>query len=232
MEKFNYATKTNDVGEFRMIDKAQLVIPESSYQRNATSERRVKDIADNWDWRLVGSISVAERNGKFFVMDGGHRVRAAKTLNGSIPKLPCMVYKTASVTEESKTFLGMQKYRTNVSAYDNHKAGVVAKDPADVRAKEIAAAGAYEIKNGGAFTFQAVSTLKWAISIDDALAETVFLLCSEIAQGQQIPSVVLKGIFWAEFQYRKQYRKSLLTDDHCRKLVSAGMALLTQSILV
>ena len=71
-DKFDWSTGGSR-GEFRWIAKNDLNI-DSRYQRDQVSEAKVMEIARDWDWLLLGCISVIEReDGSLWVFDGGHQ---------------------------------------------------------------------------------------------------------------------------------------------------------------
>jgi len=104
IEKFGWRL-VDDPGELRMIDKNALGI-DPEYQRDA-SPGRVRAIASAWSWVACGAITVANRDGKLWVIDGQHRVMAARS-RSDIRALPCIVFETAGRTEEAMGF-----YRLN-----------------------------------------------------------------------------------------------------------------------
>lgn len=116
-----------DAGTFRWIYKGDLRC-DGRYQRDAVSERKISEIAANWDWLLLGSISVIEReDGSLWVFDGGHRVRAS-FYRDDIDMLPCLVHHVANVSEEAKAFVARNTMVSNVSAHDRFKASVCANE--------------------------------------------------------------------------------------------------------
>jgi hypothetical protein len=232
MATFNYTNSENGRGVYRMIAKENLYIPEDKYQRGEVSKKKIKDMADNWDWLLAGTLTVVEHGGRYAVIDGGHRLRAAMRLNGKIRELPCMVYKVNSIVDEAKGFLGLQKLRTNVKSYENHNAALVAKDPMAVKVDQIVRDAGYEIrKNGtGNYVFDAVSALYVIVKVDADVAAEAISVCSDIAGGARIFKQVLMGVFEVQYQSRRQHNRSALTDSNIEKLKKTGMNGLLASI--
>lgn len=96
------------------------------YQR-VHSDRKTDEIAKKWSWLACGVITVGERNGEYWVIDGQHRVIAARKRK-EINMLPCIVFSTSEVKDEAKGFLECNTNRKAVGAYDKYRAGLIAND--------------------------------------------------------------------------------------------------------
>lgn len=100
------------------------------YQRsidNSESQALIADIALNWHWGRAQVLTVARREGRLFVVDGQHRLAAAK-LRGDIQQLPCLIEEFSDVAEEAALFNDLNDKRRPVSAIDKFRAAVVAGD--------------------------------------------------------------------------------------------------------
>jgi hypothetical protein len=81
---------TGPMGTFMKINKHELIIDEV-HQRER-SQKRVKEIAENWSWELCGCLTIVRQsNGQFAVDDGGYRALAALKID-DIDDLPCLVF--------------------------------------------------------------------------------------------------------------------------------------------
>lgn len=226
----NYANVANPKGRFQWIDKTLLDVPlgDKATQRSRRSEKTVKDKAENWDWVLCGAITVIEKSdGRYMVIDGGTRTEAAKSLNGSVPDMPCMVYSLAHISDRAKAFLGMNKYRTNVSAIDAHRNAVMARDPLAIKMNDIVVDCGYKVTYSGIlYSFQSVATLARMVAKDEEIARNAFYLCTDIARdGETIPANILKGIFELEYILAKTVGKkqTIFTSYNEQKLKAAGI---------
>lgn len=112
-------------GELRMLHKDVLTM-DATYQRELNAPK-VSAITGAWSWMACGALNVAERNGTFYVFDGGHRWAAAKR-RSDITHLPCVVFQTAGVKEEARGFLDVNTGRKPVNAVVKHKAMLAAGD--------------------------------------------------------------------------------------------------------
>lgn len=109
---------------------------DDSYQRSidtGPSRALIVSIANNWDWRMCLPLVVSKRdNGELFVIDGQHRLAAAK-MRGDIPFLPCCVHVFDSVADEAKMFVAMNRARRAINRLDDFHAAEASGD-ADVLA--------------------------------------------------------------------------------------------------
>lgn len=191
-------TSQSDAGQFMMIYKENLNM-DSQYQRNRADIAKVRKIALNWDWRLVGAISVVKRpNNTFWVYDGGHRV-AASLQRDDISELPCMVFESRGIISEAKAFMGANLLKSNVSAYHKFRASILAKEPVSLKAKEILDKYGYKPARNTktAFGVSAIASLCRFVKKDWQRADAMFCLCAEItADGEQFPQSVMGGLFY------------------------------------
>ena len=127
-------TLQDQPGTFKYLDKRHLIINDE-YQRNATPGK-VRDLAKNWSWIACGAVTVALRDGAYWVVDGQHRVLAAKK-RSDITTLPCLVFATSDIAEEAQGFLNANANRKPVSAVAKHHAAVVAGDALAGRLQQV-----------------------------------------------------------------------------------------------
>ena len=124
-----------DLGDL-LIDKA--------YQRmieGKQSQDHIRNIAENWDWRLLSPLTVSHRDGSygapgFFVIDGQHRLEAAR-LRGDISSLPCMISRFESFEAEAMAFVNINSARRQVTALDRYHARIAAGEEKALHIKEI-----------------------------------------------------------------------------------------------
>lgn len=99
-----------------------------SYQREV-DETHVRDIIRCWDPNYCDDLTVSFRDDGestgFFVIDGQHRLEAAKRLH--IDMLPCVVYEGKSLEWEADTYARQGTRRHELNSYDKFKANVTSK---------------------------------------------------------------------------------------------------------
>lgn len=123
----------NSPGALVQIDKDKLQVG-ASYQRDA-DRNKVLQISRDWDWLACSAITVAKVRGKFRVIDGQHRVLAARK-RSDVQNLPCLVFETTGVAEEARGFLALNTLNKPVSAVDKHRARLVAEDETAIKIQQ------------------------------------------------------------------------------------------------
>ncbi len=113
-------------GQLRYIGKNQLTV-DYTYQRTHSAQK-VRNLARDWSWMACGAILVAKRNGQYYVVDGQHRVLAAKS-RADIIDLPCILFETDAPSDEAVAWLGANKNRKVPDSVDTFRALVAARDP-------------------------------------------------------------------------------------------------------
>lgn len=220
--KFSWASDS-PAGAFCMIAKTDLNI-DGSYQRDQVSENKVREIARDWDWRLLGALSVIMRpDGTLWVYDGGHRARAS-FLRDDIVELPCMVFECETVEEEAKAFVGANTMKSGVSAFHKYHGSLRAKEPEALAIKAVLDKYGYKaVRTAGTqYGFASINTLKKLLKEDSDLAERVFGVCSGIAEdGSPFSGVVLRGIF--RCAKKLEGKADILKNGHLKKLNEAGI---------
>lgn len=120
--------------EWRSVDDLAV---DSHYQR-AAEAAMVQKIAAAWDWRLCAPLTVSRRIDPpgFFVIDGQHRLEAAKR-RGDIPHLPCIISTFGSIAEEAGCFVAVNTSGRRVTPLDTFRAQLAAGDERAVEVSEI-----------------------------------------------------------------------------------------------
>jgi hypothetical protein len=90
-------------------------------------ERRVARMAENFDWQLFGTPVISLRTGApdAVVLDGQHRIAAAKMAGHTDVCVKCLAHAGLTPAQEAALFLGLNT-ATLPKALDKHRVGVVA----------------------------------------------------------------------------------------------------------
>lgn len=221
--KYQWATQ-NKPGEFMMINKKRLNI-DGKYQRKEVSRNRILEIARNWDWRLIKTISIARRiDGTYWVFDGGHRVRAS-FYRDEVIMLPCMVFDETNIEGEAKAFIGAQKLKVGVSAQDCFRAAVVAKEPIALKTQELLKEYGYiAVKsNTQTYIIGSIGYLQKMIKDNEELTYKIFDLCVEMDRDfRSISHELLKGLFYLAQHF--QEKLNFLEGDIRKKIIREGIS--------
>ena len=85
------------------------------YQR-PIDENVVDRLIRNWDERLLDPLVVSFREGRFYVVDGQHRISAMRKMNGSADIIvPCKVYSGLSYEQEAELYYKLDRAKTHLS---------------------------------------------------------------------------------------------------------------------
>lgn len=125
------------------------------------NQRKIDKMTASWDAGRVGTISISERkDGARFVIDGAHRVTAARELG--INELPAVVHSGLSSADEARLFYGLNDF-TVPSAVSRFLARVAAGDDAAVNIVKIAEDHGWKVShqsdNGNIAAVQALETV-------------------------------------------------------------------------
>jgi hypothetical protein len=88
------------------------------------SEAKIRKIAANWDWLMVGVLTVGERkNGGLYVVDGQHRLLGAR--KAGIENLRCAIFPSMGPMQEAQLYNRIAIERTRPKPHDLFKSAVV-----------------------------------------------------------------------------------------------------------
>ena len=116
------------------------------YQRTPNNAR-VKKIAREFDPTRLGVIKVSLRNGKYYVIDGQHRILACLAAGHS--HINAEVFHGLTYEEESLYFYSQRENVTPVSTGQKFKAMVEAKNPDAIKIKETVELSGYKLCYSG-----------------------------------------------------------------------------------
>jgi len=132
---------TNPTNDYIPVSKIRVDLV---YQRD-TNPRWVRELVETWDENSVGIICVSLRkDGFYYVLDGQHRVEAAKELG--IDLLPAEIWTRLAASDEARMFGGRNNTRT-VRKMDRFLAAVEAGSPDQCEIVKIAYASEWEIND-------------------------------------------------------------------------------------
>lgn len=128
------AGKERDFGPkpvMQWID-VDLIDVDHSYQRTMEGKRSlalIERMLANFRWPAFGALLVAPTKSdgilnRYAVMDGQHRLAAAKKLR--IAEVPCIIIRADSIAEQAAAFLAANRDRTIVNPYALQRAMLVA----------------------------------------------------------------------------------------------------------
>lgn len=228
IELYQWSTRDTP-GELMVIPKTDLYI-DHRYQRDANNSRALK-LAKNWSWIACGVITVANRDGKFFVIDGQHRVIAAQK-RADILNLPCIVFDTERISEESDGFFNANANRKMPAVVDLWRAKIQSGEKTYLYLNELLRMiGREPDKSASPTTVACLGTLVQLESKNHDALETIFPIVAEVCRGNVFHEKILSGLFYLECNLPegqsirdKKYRDRLYQVGYDALLVSANKA--------
>lgn len=197
VSRYGWTVKDNQ-GEFKRLPKWVLKINNETYQRDAI-KGKVLELASNWSWIACGAITVAHRDGEYWVVDGQHRKLAADR-RSDIKELPCLVFEVESVKGEAQAFLDTNGNRKPVTSYAKFRAKLAMGDTnAELVAAVIRDAGLHICSSGSEARGFSAFAMGEKLAADDFEAfRNVMLLCGELAveDNAGLHSRVLAGLYY------------------------------------
>ncbi len=133
---------STDLGQRPLLEWLDLdgLSVDHAYQRPITkaSERRIRKMVREFNWRDFTPLVVTPINedGDFAVIDGQHRLEAAK-LHPLVNEVPCYIVHADTLEEQAEGFLGINTGRVPISAVEAHFALVAKGDRSAIHIAEI-----------------------------------------------------------------------------------------------
>lgn len=126
VSRYGWNVNPGEILQTRMVLVERLKV-DPSYQRTKLSEENVKGIARDFNWTAFRTVLVAVRpNGEMFVVDGQHRLEAAK--RRGIKSIPCSIFASSGHEEEAMAFFTCATKVRTISALNKFRALLVGGD--------------------------------------------------------------------------------------------------------
>lgn len=192
------------VGNTRMmrIHKDALRIDER-YQREL-NERRALDIAQCYDERAAGSLLVAYRDGEYYVVDGQHRLCAARKIS-TIRLIDCLVFDSTDYQVEAELFLRRNTKKKPPSSAEKFRAAVVCNEPTAVAVQELIDMSGRVVdgKNVGPKVIGCVAALTAQVKANKEQFSQLWPLIVELSDGEELPKKLVMALSWIHNRLRK-----------------------------
>lgn len=200
VKRYGWVTK-DEPGTLKNLHKDVLQI-HPAYQRDVIPGK-VKEITANWSWVGAGAIVVGERGGEYWVIDGQHRVLAAKR-RSDITHLPCVVFQTEGVKQEAIAFLDLNTGRKPVSSIGKFKAMLAAGDEAASTVHRVLEDLGVTTK-ATASKGKELKSVAWAVrraGEDAEKFEAVMRIAAELSHDIPIQERLLDGLWYINERLR------------------------------
>lgn len=217
MYKSTPSSKTCNV-RMCMLPVSKLMV-DHTYQRNALSQKNINEIVKDYAVGSFGTLNVADRNGVYYVVDGQHRLAAAKKLG--LTAVPCAIWISSGVEQEAAEFERCNSARKVVDSYNRYRAMVVSQNPEYLECEKILHRNGVQIGQNPspkfvAFPACAIDTMR----MDPKLFETCLVIQrGMIGHEAQLGEQIHKGLFYA---LRRIESMPYNMDEIARKVYALG----------
>lgn len=187
---------TGAPGELMYLAKTVLEI-DHSYQRSAKNSRVLK-LAKRWNWLACGVLTVAKRSGRYYVVDGQHRLMASLK-RGDIERLPCLVFESSEMREEAVAFRDANKERRPITTFEQWNADLVAQDEATIFVHAmIENAGRTPAAKAGPDTVRCLTTIVSAARNTRGALNRVWPIVVQVCHGNTLHERVIAALLYIE----------------------------------
>jgi hypothetical protein len=195
------------------IDKTRV----SPLAQREINQARIDHLAANFDPEELGTPTVNERDGHFYVIDGQHRIEALKQIGWGDQAIQCWTYVGLTEQEEAEKFLKLNDNLT-VHAFPRFKVAVTAERPVETDIDRIVrTAGLVVSQDKVPGAIAAVGTLRRVYSRSDAKTLARTLRIARDAYGDAgMEAPVIDGIG----HLCARYNGSLNDDEAVKRLGS------------
>jgi len=193
--RYSWNEKPSENAKLQWL-KVDMLEVDHSYQRERLHEPQVLSIARAFNWAFFGALTVKKREGKYFVIDGQHRLAAA-IRRGDIHSVPCSVTESGGVADEAVAFVNNNSNRKVVSSFDKYRAMVVACDPVHLEVERMLADRGLHVSQSNcpsAITFPTYLVTSYRISPSDTAA-AMDIQRDMIGKQERMCIVIAKGLF-------------------------------------
>jgi hypothetical protein len=205
-------TKVQRDARLRWVPIASMKIPPMA-QREKMNAARVDHIAANLDLEQLGTPTVNERAGVFWIIDGMHRVEALKEYGWGDQQVQCWTYVDLSDHEMAEKFLKLND-NLPVSAMDKFRVGVNAGRETECDIDRIVRAQGMTVSNSqSAGSIKAVGTLRtiYKRGGGKTLARTLRLVADSFGDAG-LEAKVLDGISLVTQRYNGELDEDRLVE--------------------
>ena len=187
---------TGKPGELLYLAKTALEV-DHAYQRTAKNARVVK-LAKRWNWLACGTLTVANRGGRYYVVDGQHRLMAALK-RSDVERLPCLVFESSDMLYEAVAFRDANKERRPITTFEQWKSDRVAQDEPTLFAhKIITNAGRIPSQTAGPTTVRCLTSVVAAARNAREELNRVWPLAVQVCQGNALHERVFGALMYLE----------------------------------
>jgi hypothetical protein len=186
------------------------------------SKTSVKRIEQNWNWRAAGVVTVSVRNGTHYVVDGQHRVEAAKNIP-AITHIPCLVFKNLNLADEAKTFVDINSGRRGMCSVEKFRAAITQGDETASYVNNRVESNKFHVAKSGFHSVNCVKTLCDIANKSKARFDRVLDFACKLCRNRQLSRKIVDAIAYVD-------EKGVFDDRLKERLMAVGYDTLLVSI--
>jgi hypothetical protein len=195
------------------LHKAQLNI-EPGYQRNSINPLRVDKIAAAFDVIVFGSLTVASRDGVYYIVDGQNRWMAAQR-RAEVDMVKCNVFKSEGIEHEARKFAAINMARAGVTPADKHRALVTGREEIALRLDEMLEALGIEVvarSTKAPRQLSAIGAVYAMAQRDMQRCEMVMSLVADLTAEYRIEADLIKALDYLDRRVEGGIENKVLRD--------------------
>jgi len=205
----------NAPGELKYVHKSSLSV-DHTYQRDMNESKRLR-IAKDFNWAAFGVLIVSRRkNGDLVVVDGQHRLGAAKSRT-DIQEVPVVIFDLGdNLQDEASDFLMANQDRRALRGLETFAAQLIAGDEASIRVNELlglADRTAGKATTGSSNTVNCVIALRQLVLTDYASLEAVWPTMVELSRKSVFDNRLIKGLVYLEQRMKDEAGEKVSISD-------------------
>lgn len=205
--------------EIKSVKAARLVV-DINVQR-AINQARVEKMASDFKEEALGIVTASDRGtGVLFIVDGQHRVAAAKIAKGDDFALMCRVFHRLTLPEEAEMFRLLQMTRVP-QALDSFRIAVIEGLPYAVHIDDMLTRYGLHLGNGVGTKFSAVVAAKNIYERDPMALERTLLTLTK-AWGTEDRVAFDNHMIRGMGRMFARYADAIIVDDLIEKLQKMG----------
>lgn len=179
----------------------------ANYQR-VPVKRNVTKISDRFDPQKLGVIDVSLRNGNYYVVDGQHRVIAARM--AGMEGLMATVHVGLTYEEEAQLFIALNEIIAPLTQLEIYKSEVEAGDKKALEIRDILAQVGISIGKTGSSSTSAIGKIKSIYNKKGPIhLKTILELTMATwgGDGRSLTSIMMQAVsdFYSIYEYEKGF---------------------------
>lgn len=214
-------------GTLMEIHKNELLVDQNYQRSTVRGHNKILRITSEWSWLACGTLICADRGGDIYVVDGQHRLMAARK-RSDIQTLPCIVFPSCGQKDEAVGFLRANVNRQPLKGYETFKARLTSGDPIATAIDQMVRTSGRKIADhAAASTVSCIQSLAKMAERDMGRTTRIFPLVERICAERAFSKEIMEALFYID----ERLNDEQVTDAKmARRWVQIGADALIDSI--